>query len=112
MCGRVGGAPLVIVAGDFEAQRLAEHGFERRDVAVGGPELELGVARGAQPRQVVVAPRIQVDAGQRLRVAAIQAFGEPDHGRKRLDGLPQRALEFAIARRVISSASPGDGSAR
>ena len=80
MCGRVGRAPLVIVAGDFEAQGFAEHGFERRDVTVGGPELELGVAGGAQPRQVIVAARIEVDAGQRLRVAAIQPLGEPYHG--------------------------------
>ena len=65
-------------------------------MAVGGPELELGVAGGAQARQVVVAAGIEVDAGQGLRVAPIQAFGKAYHGRESLDGLAQRALEFAI----------------
>jgi hypothetical protein len=96
VCGRVGGAPLVIVAGDFEAQRFPEHGFERRDVAVGGPELELGVAGGAQAGQVVVAAGVEVDAREGLRVAAIQPFGESNHGRQPLDGLAQRALQLAV----------------
>ena len=71
----------MIAARDFETKRLAEHRFERRDVAMGGPELELGVAGGAQPRQVVVGAGVEVEPGQRLRVAAVQPFGQPHHRR-------------------------------
>src|SRR5688572_206180 len=49
---------LVIGAGDFESHRLVEHRFQRPDMAVCGPELELRVAGCAQPREVVVAARI------------------------------------------------------
>jgi hypothetical protein len=62
VAGRGGCRSLVVVAGDFESDRLAEHLFERTDVPVRSPQLELGVAAGAEASQVVVAPRIDVDA--------------------------------------------------
>ena len=97
MVGRVDRTSFVVVAGDFEANRLAKDVFEGCDVAVRRPQLELGVARGAQSRQVVVAARIEVDARERLGVAAVEAFGEPNHGRECLDGLAQGTLEIAVA---------------
>ena len=66
-------------------------------MAVGGPQLELGVAGGAQAGQVVVAAGVEVDAREGLCVAAIQPLGESNHGRQPLDGLAQRALELAVA---------------
>src|SRR5688572_9623805 len=56
---------LVLAGGDLESDRLAEDLLERRDVAMGRPQLELGVAARADARQVVVAARIEVDAGKR-----------------------------------------------
>jgi len=32
--------------GDLDPDGLAQHPFERRQMLVGGPDLELGVARG------------------------------------------------------------------
>ena len=66
-------------------------------MAVRRPQLQLGVAGGAQPRQVVVASRIEVDSRQRLGVAAIEPFREPHHRRQRLDGLARRPLQVAVA---------------
>ncbi len=67
---------LVVAARDLEAQGLPEQLLERRHVPVRGPELELGVAGRAQAREIVVAARIQVDAGERLGVAAVEPLGE------------------------------------
>jgi hypothetical protein len=44
---------------------------------MGGPELELGVARCAQFDEIFLAAVVQFDAGHCLRVAAIERFGEP-----------------------------------
>jgi hypothetical protein len=79
VAGRVGHLSFVIVAGDLEAERFAENSFEGGDVTVRGPQFELRVAGGAEAGQVVIAARVQVDAGERLGVAAVEAFGEPHH---------------------------------
>ena len=65
-------------------------------MAVRGPELELRVAGCAQPREVVVAARIEIDAGQRLGVAAVETLRQPDHRRQGADGAPQRAGQLAV----------------
>jgi hypothetical protein len=75
-----GDAFLVVLAGNLESHWLTQDGFERRDVPVRRPELELRVARRAQPREVVVAAWVQVDSFECLRVAAIEPFGESNHG--------------------------------
>ena len=67
------------------------------DVAVRGPELQLDVAGGAKPRQIVVAAREHVDARERLRVAAVEPLGQPDHGREGADGAAQRSGQIAVA---------------
>ena len=51
--------------------------LEGSHMAMRGPHLELRIAVGAQPREIIVAAREQIDAGQRLRVAAIEPFGQP-----------------------------------
>ena len=76
---------LVVGAGDLETNGPAEHLFERAHVPVRGPELELGVAVGAEPCEVVVAARVEIDPGDGLRVAAIEPFGQPHHRRQLLD---------------------------
>jgi hypothetical protein len=79
---------LVVAAGDLESNGLAEHPLERADVPVGGPQLELGVAVGAETREVVVAPRIEVQPGECLSMTAVQSLRETDHRRQRFDGFP------------------------
>ena len=64
--------------------------LERGGVAAGGPQLELGVACRPQLQQGVVAAIVQLDAGDRLRVAAIEAFGEPQNRGERADHAPAR----------------------
>ena len=44
------------------------------------PQLELGVARGAQLDEIFVAAVVQLHAGDDLRVAAVEGFGEPQDG--------------------------------
>ena len=61
------------------------------------PELELDVARRAQPREIVVAARIQVDSRNRLRVTPVQALGETDNRGQRLDRPAPRPVEVAVA---------------
>ncbi len=68
------------------------------------PELELGVARRPQLQQVVVAAIVQLQAADRLRVAAIQTLGEPQNCGKRAHrpprpaGQPREAVVFALRR--------------
>ena len=52
----------------------------------GGPQLQLRVARRAQLQQVVVAAVVKLEARDRLRVAAIEAFREAQNGGERADG--------------------------
>ena len=66
-------------------------------MAVRRPQFELGVTRGAQAREVVVAPRIDVDAREGLGVAAIEPLGKPDHRREHAHGPALGALEIAVA---------------
>jgi hypothetical protein len=62
---------------DFDSQRLARHALERRRMSRRRPQLQLGVARRPQLQQIVVSAIVQLEAGDGLGVAAIQAFGEP-----------------------------------
>jgi hypothetical protein len=57
---------LVIADGDFETDRFAEHALERRDVPVRGPDLELRVPGGAEPCEIVVSARVEVDPRESL----------------------------------------------
>ena len=60
------------------------------------PELELRVAGGAEPDQIRVAARDDVERGHDLGVAAIEPFGEAQHRGQRPDRLPQAPLQGAI----------------
>jgi hypothetical protein len=87
----------VVAAGDLEADGRAEHILERGHMAVRGPELQLRIACGAEPRQVIVAARVQVDTGDRLRVAAVEPFGQSYHGRQKANDAPQRSAELTVS---------------
>ena len=45
---------------------------------VGGPQFELGVGLGPELQQGIFAPVVQFDAADGLRVAAVEALGEPE----------------------------------
>jgi hypothetical protein len=81
-----------------QPDRFSQRALERRDLAVGGPELELGVARCEQLDEVFVAAIVYLDAGHGLRVAAIERFGEPQHRGERAHGLALLRSERAEVR--------------
>jgi hypothetical protein len=88
---------LVVLVDHLEPDGAAEHLLERTGVPVSGPELELRVAAGVKSCQVVVGGGIELDVRERLRVAAIQALGEPHHRRQRVHGAPRWPTEVAKA---------------
>ena len=71
---------------DFDAKGLADQPLERRRMPARSPELEFSVARRAQLEQSVLAAVVQFEAGDRLRMAAIEPLGQPQHRRQRADG--------------------------
>jgi len=70
---------------DFDSKWLAREAFERRRVPRGGPQLQLRVAGRPQLQQVVVAAIVKFEIGDGLRVAAIEAFGQPQNRGERAD---------------------------
>ena len=78
---------LVVGARHFEANGRVQLPLEWRDVAMGGPELELRIAAGVEARQVVRPTREEINAAERLRVAPIEPLREPhDRGQYPNDG--------------------------
>jgi hypothetical protein len=82
---------------DLEAQRFAHHALERRGLSRCGPELELRVARRTQPQHVVVAPVVQFEAADSLRMTAVEAFRQPQDRRQRADGSAPASPQIAVA---------------
>ena len=66
-------------------------------MAVRGPELELGITGGAQPHQIRVPLGYDIDRRDDLRMAAIEAFGQPEHRGQRADGAPQASLQHPVS---------------
>ena len=62
---------------------------------MGGPELELGVARCSELDEVFFAAIVHLDTGHGLRVAAIEGFGETQDGGQRAHGFALPAAERA-----------------
>jgi len=60
------------------------------------PELELGIAVGADLQKRIVAAIVQLDSGQALRVAAVEAFGQPQNRGERLDDATPLARQLAV----------------
>lgn len=86
--------------------------LERLRLSRGGPDLELDVA-GALDLQHGVLPLVdECKPGHALRVAAIEALREPQHGRQRLDDPLLRSREVGVSIvalfRCGASMIPGD----
>jgi hypothetical protein len=75
----------ICLSANLDTQRLPQQPLERGRVPGGGPELELGVAVGADLQQRVFATVVQLHSGQSLGVAAIEAFGQSQNGGERFD---------------------------
>ena len=80
----------------FDAHRLADETLELGSMSRRCPELEFGVARRPQLQQSIVAAIVQLEARHRLRVAAIEALGEPQHGRQTSNATAALLLEVAV----------------
>jgi hypothetical protein len=71
-------------------------------MTLGGPELELGIARRPNLQQRIVSPVVELEAGNRLGMAAIEIFrdsengGEPPHD---LAPLPSEQTEIRVPAR-------------
>jgi hypothetical protein len=80
----------------FDAQRLAEKTLELCRVTRGCPQLQFCIAGGTELKQAVVPAIVQLEARNRLRVAAIEAFRETEHGRQRANRPAALLLEVAV----------------
>ena len=58
---------------------MPEHLLERRGVPMGRPQLELDVTGRLQAYQIIISSRDELDAGDRLRMAAVECFRKPHH---------------------------------
>jgi hypothetical protein len=100
------------VAADFDAKRLSCQSFEGCGVACRCPEFEFRVPRRAQLQQVVVAAVVQLEAGDGLRVAPVQAFREAQDRGERPHRAPgaapqvREAVVLPLGRRLTMI--PGD----
>jgi hypothetical protein len=81
----------------FQAERLADDALEGIYVPHAGPQLELDIARGSKLQQCVLTAILQLDGGNRLRVAAVEIFGELQHRRQRANHATPLPLEIAEA---------------
>jgi hypothetical protein len=109
--GRLG-RPVGEDTTNFDPNRFAGETFERRQRSRRGPHFELGVARRAQLQQIIVAAIVELEAGDRLGVAAIEALREPQHRRERTHRLPhapgQTAEAFVLPLRRRLAVIAGD----
>jgi hypothetical protein len=62
-----------------------------------GPQFQLGVARRSQLQEIVVAPIVELESGDRLRVAAVETFRETQQRGERADDAARAARQVAEA---------------
>ena len=67
-------------------------------MTLGGPELELGIARRPNLQQRIVAAIVELEARNRLGVAAIEVFRQAKDRREPSDHLAPFASELAEIR--------------
>jgi hypothetical protein len=64
------------ISADFNPQRFPHHPFKRRGMTRRGPQFQFRIARRPHLQQVVVASIAQLEPGDRLSVASVEAFRE------------------------------------
>jgi hypothetical protein len=67
-------------------------------VPCGRPQFQLGVTRRAELQQIVVAAVVNLQSGDALRVAAIEAFGQAQDRGERAHGAPRPARQIRETR--------------
>ena len=77
-------------------KRLAEQACERCGVPGGGPQLELRVAARTHLEQRVVASIVELESGDDLGVAAVEALGQAENRGKGPDSSPPAAAEIGV----------------
>src|SRR5258705_814518 len=70
----------IALPADFDSDRLAHHPLEGPDLTCGGPQLEICVSGRSQLQERILPAVMKFDAGDRLGMAAVQVFGESEHG--------------------------------
>ena len=70
---------------------------ERSGVPAGCPEFQLGVAPGRHAHGQCVVGLPDPQSANRLHMAAVQAFGEPDEGAEQLHAAATRLGQGAVA---------------
>jgi hypothetical protein len=78
-----------------QADGFAHERFERFDLPVGGPELQLGVAGRSKFDEVLGAAVVQLHGRDDLRVAAVERLRQTKNGGQR----PHRLAQFGSQRR-------------
>jgi hypothetical protein len=81
----------------FDAKGLAGQAFERDRVTRRRPELELGVSRSSQLQQIIVAAIVELEAGDRLCVAAVETLCQTKNRRQRPHRAPRAAPQITEA---------------
>src|SRR5262245_42220245 len=89
-------ASSTYVTAHLDAQRLANHPFEGGGMSRRRPELQFRVAGRPQLEQPVVAAVVQLEVGHRLRMAAVEALGQPEDCGQRPDRPAAPAAELAV----------------
>ena len=64
---------------------------------MGSPQLELRITVGAEPREIIVPAREEVNPGKRLRVAPIESLGQPHNCRQHPHRRAKGAVEIAVS---------------
>jgi hypothetical protein len=70
----------------FEPDGFAQQPLERGQVAIRRPDLQFGVARGAELQEEVFAAIAQLEARDHLRVTAVEALRDAHDGRQQPHG--------------------------
>jgi hypothetical protein len=88
---------LFSIRGSAGAQpdRFPDYLLEWGDLPMRRPQLQLGIACGAQLDEIFVAAIVQLHAGDDLRVAAVEGFGEAQDGAQDSHHLPAFPAEGA-----------------
>jgi hypothetical protein len=66
----------------FEPDGFAQQCLERGQVAVRSPDLQFGIAGRSEQQQEILAAIAQLEAGDHLRVAAVEALRHAEYRRQ------------------------------
>src|SRR5467141_642556 len=83
------------VSAHLDAKRLARQALERPGVTSRGPQLQFRVARCPHLQQIVPAAIVKLEAGDGLRVTAVEVLRQPQDGGERAHDAARAARQRA-----------------